>query len=330
MTNKEENASMANEVTLDHAVAKLDLATPFWRIDSGRDGHHLVMLNAQHGMEVQGTEVALRFRDACAECLTSGKVTLVPFANLPAIRHRRVTSDVGPGQGKPDTKNRNMQQTWPGDPEGNDIQRIAYALDAKVMSDCDRLVDMHCWGQHQAAAVLAASDNEHSVSMAKATGLRFVRWGQVPDLTKPIKSSSHMVYSRGGAAIVIELSGQNQVQESEVLLGLRAMTNIARMLGMMEGQPDLPDGAMIEPTPDRLESIEAPHGGLFVGADVKPGDRVEHGQELGHLIRDDTMEVVSFTAPTSGYLWHHGRVGDSWHPYASEGELLIAIARDPL
>ena len=55
-TDKETTEPMANKIPLDHAVAKLDLATPCWRIDSGRDGHHLVMLAAQNGMAVQGTK----------------------------------------------------------------------------------------------------------------------------------------------------------------------------------------------------------------------------------------------------------------------------------
>lgn len=328
---------MANEVLLDHAVATLDdgteLSTPFWRIQSQRDGHHLVLLAAQHGNEVQGTEVALRFRNVCAQCLTAGTATLVPFANLPAIRHRRITSDIGPEQGKSDTQNRNMQQTWPGDPDGNDIQRIAHALDARVMASCDRLVDMHCWNHYQAAAVLAAADNEHSASMARATGLRFVRWGGMPDLTTPIKSSSHLVYSRGGAAIVIELSGQYQIREPQVARGVRAMTNVARALGMMDGPPEVPEGPMIDPAQHRLHSVTAPCSGMFVGVDLHPEDRVEEGQVLGHIIRDDTMEVLDLAAPASGYLWQYGRHGGKCdvrlpdqHPFASEGELLAEIA----
>ena len=42
-----------NKVTVDHAVATLEdgttLATPFWRIESKKDGPSLLLLAAQHG-----------------------------------------------------------------------------------------------------------------------------------------------------------------------------------------------------------------------------------------------------------------------------------------
>ena len=166
---------MAHEVELFHATATLndgaELATPLWRIDSGEEGHHLAMLAAQHGNEVQGIEVARRFRDVCAEQLVAGTVTLVPYANLLAIRHRRHSVGLGPEQSLRESQAENLQQAWPGDPRGTDAERVAFALDEAVMRHCDRLVDMHCWNHFWAAAALARSDNDVAVAMAEATGV---------------------------------------------------------------------------------------------------------------------------------------------------------------
>lgn len=56
----QDTAPVVNKVKVDHAVATLQdgskLATPFWRIESGKDGPSLLLLAAQHGNEVQGVE----------------------------------------------------------------------------------------------------------------------------------------------------------------------------------------------------------------------------------------------------------------------------------
>ena len=71
-----------NKVSVDDALATLEdgsqLATPFWRVDSGKDGPSLLLIAAQHGNEVQGTEVAWRFQEICARQLVRGSVWLVP------------------------------------------------------------------------------------------------------------------------------------------------------------------------------------------------------------------------------------------------------------
>ena len=96
----QDTAPVINKVTVDHAVATLEdgskLATPFWRIKSGKDGPSLLLLAAQHGNEVQGVEVARRLMEICARHLIAGSVWLVPMANLRAIRTRRHSADLGP------------------------------------------------------------------------------------------------------------------------------------------------------------------------------------------------------------------------------------------
>ena len=93
--------SITNRVILEYANATLEdgsqLPTPFWRIDSGRDGPSLLLIAAQHGHEVQGAEVARRFKDICASQLVKGSVWLIPMANRQAMWKRagRSTAEAG-------------------------------------------------------------------------------------------------------------------------------------------------------------------------------------------------------------------------------------------
>ncbi len=142
----QDKEKVTNKVTVGHAVATLDdgstLATPFWRVESGKDGPSLLALAAQHGNEIHGAEVARRLKDVCARRLVAGSVWLVPMANLPAIRVRRHSVDLGPEQPGRFSKGHNMQQAWPGNPEGNNTERVAYALDQAVVRHCSHGVDI--------------------------------------------------------------------------------------------------------------------------------------------------------------------------------------------
>jgi predicted deacylase len=162
----------ANTVTLDHAEAKLEdggtLRIPFWRIESGVAGPSLLALAAQHGNEVQGVEVVRRLKEVCARQLIAGSVWLVPMANLPAIRVRRHSVDLGPEQPNKFSKGHNMQNAWPGNPEGNDTERLAYALDRAVVRHCSHAVDIHCWNHFLAAETLSTRGHAPSELLSSA------------------------------------------------------------------------------------------------------------------------------------------------------------------
>jgi len=154
-----------NRVMVDNANAKLEdgsvLSIPFWRIESGRDGPSLLLIAAQHGNEVQGAEVARRFKEACSAQLISGSVWLLPMANLQAIHIKRHSVNLGPEE--PITKARlegyNMNLVWPGNPDGNNTERLAHALTQSVLRHCSHSVDMHCWNHFNAAETLSVNDH---------------------------------------------------------------------------------------------------------------------------------------------------------------------------
>ncbi len=333
-----------NKVVLDHAVATLEdgssLATPFWRIESGKDGPSLLLLAAQHGNEIHGAEVARRLKDVCARDLVAGSAWLVPMANLPAIRVRRHSADLGPEQPGRFSQGHNMQQTWPGNPEGNNTERIAYALDQAVVRHCSHAVDMHCWNQFWAAETLATTGHAPSQPLGEVTTTRFISYRPVrPPADKPV-SISHLMHQRGGGAMVMELSGQFQMQERQVRIGLNSMVNIAKVLGMIEGEPELIEGPRVERNRESSHEVLAPCNGIFMTALQKgtavsliPDDFVEEGQTLGHIIRESDLAAVAVVAPVAGYLWQlnacHGQLCDAslpaQHPYAAEGDRLALI-----
>jgi hypothetical protein len=91
------------------------------------------------------------------------------------------------------------------------------------------------------------------------------------------------------------------------------MINVAKLLGLIEGQPDKIEGPRVVRDQKKMHEIHAPCSGIFVRAlrsDKKamltPEDCVERSQPLGHVLRENDLATVPIVAPVSGYLWHFG------------------------
>lgn len=332
---------MAVETTLDYAVTELtdgsEVSTPYWRLDSGAEGEAFLVIAAQHGNEVQGCEVIRRFKEVCQEALLRGTVYLVPFANLLAIRHRRSHLSLGPEQAYADDEGHNMNRTWPGKADGNDTERLAHSLHEAVVQHCTRCLDLHSWSRFTATCTLARLDGGPSQQMAEVSAIRFIQWRTAPERGPVTPTTIGGLFNDSGrGGVTIELAPQWVIREKEVTAGLRAATNMARLLGMMQGEPELLDDPVAAFSQDELEGrsheVKAPCSGMFVEAGLETSDHVEEGQRLGHLLRDEDLETVEVLAPASGYLWRYGCFREHsdvalppQHPYASEGDMLATV-----
>lgn len=335
-----------NKVTINYADATLEdgriISIPFWRVDSGRDGPSLALVAAQHGNEVQGSEVARRFQQVCATQLVAGSVWLAPMANLLAVQSRRHSFNLGPEENNSINADKlhNMQRHWPGDPKGNDTARLAYALDQKMLRHCSHLVDMHCWNHFTAAEALCESEREESRAMGEVTTTRFISYRNLVIPQSGKMMISQMMLKRGAAVHVMELSGQFQILERQVKTGLSSMVNIAKMLGMINGEPELIKGKRAIRTSENTHHVKAPCKGLFVPALIEnkdefiaPEDYIEKGQQIGHIIREDDLAVIPLASPVSGYIrrlgaCHWGLCDASLpaqHPYTEENEIVAMI-----
>ena len=330
---------MSAKMTVRRAETSLTggemLRTPWWEIEAACDGPTLMIIAAQHGNEVQGTEVIRRFAAVCADRLVGGTALLVPFGNILAIRHRRNSIKLGPEEKHTETHTRfNMNGQWPGHPDGNDIQRLAHSLYEALVVRATHVIDLHCWNKFWATATLATDDGDgDSRAMGEAAGTRFTSWRPPagPDsLPAQIRAAA---YVNGAAVMAMEFAGQYCVYEREVQTGVRAMTNIAKVLGMLDGEPEIPADSGIEPTEANTTLVEAPCRGLFV---QEPGlqleDPIDAGQRLGHILRDDDLCTVEITSPVGGWLWRFGRHQGACdvslpdqHPYAAPGDPLASV-----
>ena len=332
---------MAANSELHYAIANLtdgsEERIPYWHIDSGQPGEVFLVIAEQHGNEVQGCEVIRRFRHVCEEQLRAGQVYLVPFANPLALRHRRSHITLGPEQPYADAAGQNMNLNWPGDPEGHDTSRLCYALHEAVVRHCTRCLDLHSWSRFTATCTLTRSDAQVAAKMGVAAAIRFQmivpRQERASEETRPITA---WLNDSGRAGTTLELAPQWVIREKEVALGLRAATNIAKLMGMIDGDMEPLDGPMVTfeqgTRADRIHTVTAPCSGLFVENGLETSDHVEQGQPLGHIISDVDLSTVEILAPATGYLWQYGCHREHsdialppQHPYADQGYVLAGV-----
>jgi len=337
-----------NNVTLNYAIATLEdgslLATPFWRVDSGKKGSSLLLISAQHGNEVQGVEVARQFKEICVKQLVTGSMWIVPMANLLAIRIRRHSIDLGPEQSGNFTNGHDMNLVWPGDVGGNNTERIAYALDQAVVRHCSHAVDIHCYSHCLAANVMVFEDCKPSRLMAHFTTTRFItyqRFGHLDTISFRKMSFRQLMQKRGVGVIGLEFSGQFQMKERQIQIGLKSLVNIAKHLEIIEGEPQLIEGlrAVRSHKSENTYEVYAPCSGIFMPTQrsdrkvtLTTGNYVDKNQLMGHIIRESDLKTVSIIAPVAGYLWQFssGHPGfdaslPSQHPYTKEGNIIAII-----
>lgn len=312
------------------------VAVPYWEVTSGQAGPRVLVLAAQHGAEVQGSEVGRRLVAEAATSLQAGSLLVVPLANPRALSLRRHNINSAPEKPHSSDNSENMNCLWPGDPEGNDTQRLVHALNAALAEQATHCLDLHCWAHFLAAAVLPHPDRPDSCRFAEVSGFPLAfRWplANLRADPPPTRFNVGMHFGlTGRGTLTCELSGQYLINEQQVRLGLRCAQNLLRVLGMWPGEPE---GTAEGPTwVDRAAVIRvaAPQSGLFVAAGQEPGGWVRKGDLLGHLLSDEDLATVPVLAPVSGRLTTYGchrpncdvALPDQ-HPYAAAGDELAAI-----
>ena len=291
---------------------------------------------AQHGNEVQGCEAMRRFVPLAARDLAKGTISIVPFANKAALWKRRPHISSGNERPYGDDAGHNMNRTWPGNPEGNDTERLSAAVYRALGADATHCVDIHCWERYTAAASLPRKDKPASMDLARVSAIPFAMprdasatAGKTPTMIGALFNDSDR------PSLTFELSGQYIIYEREVRWGLRAVLNMTRFLGMLPGDLEPPERPIVWLDNAEQVRVAAPANGLFARAPgLLTADPVEAGQVIGTLLSDDDLAVTEVRAPIGGFLYSFdgGRANSdvslaSQHPYMSQGDRLATIVR---
>lgn len=282
----------AERTTLARLPSGIEVETTIHRYRGGRSGPTVYVQAAQHGREINGTEVLRRLHDRLVSADLAGEVIAVPVAD--PLTFDRVSYTAPEAL---DSINANMNRSWPGDSDGTLHGRMAATLWSEAR-EADAIVDLHTGSPLMMTHVVFMKGDEESRALAGAFGTDLLlaerageeaneEWGQ-----RGFAGKLRVAATRAGIpSITPELAHNKQIVEEAVEAGIEGTLNVLRDRGVLGGDPE-PTGAR-RLARNHLGRVTADDSGLFrADPDLELGDDVEAGTHLGTLYDPTSYEVL--------------------------------------
>ena len=296
------------------------LPLPGYVVRGSKPGPTLYVHASQHGTELNGIKAVLEIVASLDPQKLNGALVAVPVANPLAIRSRSYLPE-----GEP-----NSNRAWPGDPNGENVQRIVYALYDDLVRHADAVLDYHGINDRYASAIwMRKEEYDIPIEMAKAFGVPCIQLtrglGNQPKTT--MRPGTHLCgfcgRDLGIPAITVEPRGEMVTRNDSVQELKLGAYNVMKWLRMLPGTPQKPpfrvDG--------RRVALEASMEGLYY-PEVEPGALVGEGTLLGKLVSFSTLEAEEIRAPMRGFVYMNGRYeadGHTLNDIANKGEALVIL-----
>jgi len=301
---------------------------PTCAVNGMAEGEHVVVIANQHGGEINGVESIRLFCEQVDPKELRGSVFLIPSANPRAAmiqnefwaekRDAFAQYSFGPILDPDFDRNKcpyNMNRVWPGRKGGLLVERMVYEIWNQAIIAPHRkaslFLDIHCAAEP--SCVFAS--NAYNVPLCAATGIDCVINVRSPN-QKAI--SNKACFDHGIAVMTIELGGQYKFVPQSAEDGRRAIFNMLKFWGMLEGEPEWPDTTLVmDPWRNDIEerkrgkayarpsymAYEAASEGLVC---PRKGNHspVKKGEIVCHIVDPFTGRIVEeCRAPMSGAIY---------------------------
>ena len=312
----------AERLTLARLPSGVPVVTTVHTYEGDHDGPTLYVQAAQHGREVNGTEVVRRVHERLPHDRLAGRLVVVPVADpLTFDRASYVTPE------SLDAVHSNMNRVWPGDADGSLHQRMAARL-WEYAREADAIVDLHTGSPEMLthAVFLAGDDESRALASAFGTDLLLAEAaGEDADAEwtdRSFDGKLRVAATRQGIpAVTPELAHSRQLVEPAIETGVDGVFDVLRHLGMLPGDPDPPADQRV--ARNHLGRVRAVDSGLFrLDEDADLGREVSVGDHLGCLYDPTTYETLQEVEAThAGVLY-----STTAEATVTAGETLVGVA----
>jgi uncharacterized protein len=265
-------ATIANGHTLELFIHTL--------VGRAGDGPRLGVMAGIHGDEPLGVETVRRFVEELDIESFRGELALLPVANPYALQSltRNTPLDMN-----------NLNRVFPGSADGMLTEQLAHSICEHWLPRFDYLIDMHSGGNLATVDYVYLHDDG---ALSRAFGCELLFRG-------PSFPGSFGDYARdqGVATVVSELGGGQQRNEHYIQKGLRGIRNVMKQLGMLDGEPELPERQVVV---DEMTVARPHHGGLMLSEldATHLGEKVARGTVVARIVSPYTFEELEVvTAP---------------------------------
>ena len=274
----------------DIFFANGDIVLPGTIICGKLPGKTMLITGGVHSGEYVGIQACVELGAELQPEKTVGTIVILKVLNRPAFENR--AGSLGLSDGK------NLNRVFPGNPNGTEMERLAWAITKEVYPKVDYYIDLHSGDDFEAltpyvyyAGKAAQEVTEVSRKMAEQV--------DVPYMVRSMVSSGgayNYAASKGIASILLERGGMGAWTSEEVNSDKRDVRNILSSLDMYQIRRDVRNYVPMEVTDVCYQA--ASEDGLWYPA-AKPGDMVTEGGPVvayGRIVRepeyDDRKEQI--------------------------------------
>lgn len=295
---------------------------PVCRIRNG-SGPRLLLMAGNHGDEYEGEICLTRLLRRLDPAAMRGELTILPFANHPAVMAARRRSPLDEG---------NLNRAFPGDPAGTPTFRLAHFLEHELFPRHDVIFDIHAGGTTMAHLPCALMERQGSPAVFGRT-LELLEGLGMPHAfiaeNGASAPTSMAAAARAGAiGISGEFGGGATVTPQSIALTARSIDNLLVALGMTDAPVLGPHAPVAGPTrllalQSHTQAVFATRRGWFEPA-VAPGAEVRRGDVAGwyHDFErpEQPEEVLVF--PADGIV-----ISQRLHTDCQSGDCLVQVGR---
>jgi predicted deacylase len=268
-----------------------------------KPGQRLYLGAAIHGDEICGVEAVHRLLASVDLAEMSGTIIAIPVQNPIAMAGQHRLPQMLVGKSPMDQMPGDTWQCFPGDANGNSLQRMAAKL-WDVMMQADVVVDVHTpttGGRYQPYAFLPPASfgaaAERAMELAKVFGPNYVLDTDAGVYVLP--GTPHVELARVGVpAFGIEIGEGGLIEEEVADDAVIGLTNVLIHLGFID--------AALSPRPEPMlingmTAVRTSRGGLL-HTHHKLGAAIDKGDLLATITDTHGRVVEEIFAPHSGPL----------------------------
>ncbi|MGD2115416.1 MAG: succinylglutamate desuccinylase/aspartoacylase family protein [Acidobacteriota bacterium] len=284
------------------------LYVPVTVVRGHRAGPTLFLTAAVHGDELNGVAVVRDLLNDQDFADLSGTLIAVPVVNVPGfLNQTRYLPD-----------RRDLNRSFPGNPEGSFTSRLAHRIYEDVLRVSDFGLDLHTAGHDRANYPHVRGDlnNPAVAELASAFGAELTIHGAGPS-----GALRRAAVDAGVPTIVYEAGSARVFERRFIDIGIRGALNVLRHLGMLTGEPRAPELSF---EVKRSVWLRAGAGGIL---DLRTslGEPVRKHQVLSVNANPFGRERHQIEAPAGGVV-----IGLTRSPLVHPGDAVCHLARLPV
>lgn len=281
---------------VEDKIHQVQTYIPVGIVEGKKPGPTLAVIGGVHASEYAAQDGVQRFFSSLSPENLQGKVLAVLAADVIAMCAHHIYTNPIDGN--------NLNRIWPGKPDGTITEVIAHTLMEKVITKADAIVDCHGgeFDEYMADYMITSFGGDKEVDrktlqLALAVGLPFIEITDAHGEWLGTGTLDGEAIKRGVSSVGLEIGHRGFRDERSISTVVQALTNAARHLDMLPGDP-VPLGGR----PALLKEgiiLKTEKQGLYEPA-VRIGDWIDKGAVFARVFDFDGTLLEEIFSPDDG------------------------------